>query len=235
MNELSCGSALQTQVFAATTLQEVYICVLGLQIRALESRYSPILGIVVIYFNHIGCGVDGVLLDDRRIQWVWCIPWSCSGKVGAYAGPPWRLLPTLAMIHRSLCKVVARNLSQSDGSVAATSNMYHKNSQHSMQRHRAVATAVFIVLHTCGCMQRLLWCTCNNWLAGSSVQQFQQQKVCPVQLPIVTYIWPHPFLSRIERHGAALPRYSDITAMTTEGFSVARVLPLFFSITVYAS
>ena len=30
---------------------------------------------------------------------------------------------------------------------------------------------------------------------------------------IASYIWPRPFLGRIERRGAALPRYSDITVI----------------------
>ena len=38
---------------------------LGLQIHALESTFC--MGIVVIKFNHIGCGVGGVLINDRWI------------------------------------------------------------------------------------------------------------------------------------------------------------------------
>ena len=37
------------------------------------------------------------------------------------------------------------------------SNMYQKQHKEGAI-HKAVTTAVFIVLHTCGCMQRLPWC-----------------------------------------------------------------------------
>ena len=54
MNQLAaCGSALQTGFCSNSTARGL----LDLQIHALE-KY--VLGIVVIEFNHIGCGVGGV-------------------------------------------------------------------------------------------------------------------------------------------------------------------------------
>ena len=58
----ACGSVLQTVVFAVKTLhEEVH----------LAHKFMPkkfIFGTVVIkiMFNHLGCGVSGVLINDRR-------------------------------------------------------------------------------------------------------------------------------------------------------------------------
>ena len=42
--------------------------------------------ILVIKFNYLGCGVGGVLINNRGTSECGLCPWSFSGKVGAYAG-----------------------------------------------------------------------------------------------------------------------------------------------------
>ena len=60
--QAACGSALQTLVFAVATLHY------RRSTRLANSCFRKyILAIVVNKFNHIGCGMGGVLINDGRI------------------------------------------------------------------------------------------------------------------------------------------------------------------------
>ena len=66
-----------------------------------------ILGIVVIKFNHTGCGVDGVLIDDRQILCVVYVP-------GAVLEP---MQAILLILHYLKHKPIIRGMAAVNGSM----------------------------------------------------------------------------------------------------------------------
>ena len=70
---LNCGSMLQMVVFAVKTLQEIYLAHNSCSSYSLHSH------------QHLGCGVSGVLFNDRRVKWVGSMSLELFRKVGAYA------------------------------------------------------------------------------------------------------------------------------------------------------
>ena len=65
---------------------------------------------------------------------------------------------------------------------AVSNTIPKKNKKTACRGHRAVITAVFTVLHTCGCMQRLLWCVLvitTGWLVSVYVYHIIAVLVAP--------------------------------------------------------
>ena len=86
---------LQTVVFAVETLQAVY----------LAHKFMLLKCILVIKFDYLGCGVGGVLINNRWDQWVWSMSlelfrksWSLMLTGYKFLGNPVHRPPHLIML-----------------------------------------------------------------------------------------------------------------------------------------